>query len=80
MYYKQGSLLNVSATNCGHLQEGVLNICKLNYIEVLCNISLNEHLPEDGQKSWPKHVVGRAVDTTLNFHICICICWSFFSQ
>jgi len=33
-------------------------ICKLHYFYVLCNMSFKEHLPEDGQNKWPKHVVG----------------------
>ena len=43
----------------------------LNYIEVVCNISLKEHVPEDGLKRWPKHVADFAVDTTVNLHICM---------
>ena len=37
------------------------------------------HLPEDGHK-WPKHVAGYAVYNTVNLHICICTCWSYWSQ
>ena len=33
-------------------------VCKLNYFDVLCNISFKEHLPADGHNRWPKHVGG----------------------
>jgi len=36
-------------------------MCKLNYFEVLCNISLKANLPEDGHDRWPKYVGSYAV-------------------
>ena len=52
------------------------HICKLNYFDILCNISFKEHLPEDGLTMWPKHVVNCTVYNTINLHICTCSCWS----
>jgi hypothetical protein len=33
----------------------------------LRNISFKEHLPEDGQSSWPEHVVGYATYNAINY-------------
>jgi len=44
VYYKERSLLHVSATYCGHLQGSYIYL------------SFKEHLPEDGHTKWPKHV------------------------
>jgi hypothetical protein len=46
-------------------------ICKLNYFDVLCNISFKEHLPEDGNNAWPKHEAGYAFCNAINLNICI---------
>jgi hypothetical protein len=35
-------------------------------------ISFKEHLSEDGQSSWPKHVVGYAVYNAIYLRLCIC--------
>jgi len=35
-------------------------VCKSNYFDVLCHISIKEHLPADGHNKWPKHVGGYA--------------------
>jgi hypothetical protein len=56
-----------------------LNIVYLQFFDVLCNTSFKEHLPEDGQSRWPKHVAGYPVYNTINLHISICNCWSCFS-
>jgi hypothetical protein len=32
-----------------------------NFFDVLCNIFFKEHLPEEGDNRWPKHVAGYAV-------------------
>ena len=48
--------------------------------QVLCNISFTEHLPEDGHNSWPKHVAGHTVYTTVNLHICIYALVDFISH
>jgi len=45
-------------------------ICKLNYFDVLCDISFKEHLPEDVHNRWPKHVGGYAVYNT-KFYISV---------
>lgn len=39
---------------------------------IIRGISFEEHLPEDGQSSWPKHVVGYAVYNAIHLHLCIC--------
>jgi hypothetical protein len=86
LYY---SLLHVSATYCGHLQgDGPFkiyyterqNICNLNYIDFLCNISFKEHLPEVGHKRWPKHVRGCVDYDTINLYISIWTCRSYVFQ
>ena len=41
----------------------------LNYIEVLSNISLKGHFPEDGHNRWQKHVAGCAVDTAIHLRL-----------
>jgi len=55
-----------------------LYICKLIYFDVLCKISFCEHLHEDGHNRFPKRVGGYDARNTINFHICICTCWSYF--
>jgi hypothetical protein len=52
------------------------HICKLNYFDVLCNISFKEHLPEDGHTRWPKHLGNYTVYNTINLHTCTHTCWS----
>ena len=52
------------------------HICKLNYFDILCNISFKEHLPEDGHTRWPKHVGNYTVYNTINLHTCTRTCWS----
>jgi hypothetical protein len=47
------------------------------YFDDICNTFCREHLPEDVHNKWPKHVAGYAVYSTINFHICICTCWSY---
>jgi len=54
-------------------------IYKLNYFDVLCDMSFKEHLPEDGYNRWPKHVAGYAVCNTINLNLCVCTGWSYFS-
>jgi len=54
-------------------------IRKLNCFYSLGNISFKEHLSEDGQNSWSKHVAGYAVYNTINLHIRVCTGWSYFS-
>jgi len=58
----------------------VLFICKLNYFDVLCDISFKEHLPENGHKKSLKNVGDYAVHNKITLHICICACWSCLSQ
>jgi hypothetical protein len=54
------------------LKPGILwYICKLNYFDVLCNISFTEYLPEDGRNRRPKHVAGYADCNIINLYICI---------
>ena len=48
-----------------------LYICKLNYFDVLCNITIQEYLPEDGHKRWPKHVGGYAFYNKINLLKCV---------
>jgi len=55
-------------------------MCKLNYFDVLCNISFKEHLPDDGDNRRPKHVAGYTVYNTKNIHNCICTYWLYFSK
>ena len=43
------------------------------FFHVFFNISFKEHLPEDGQNTWPKHVRGYDVYTTINLYIFLCI-------
>jgi len=50
----------------------------VNCFDILCSISLKEHLPEDAHIKWPKHVAGYTVYTKINLHIFICI-WLCFS-
>jgi len=54
-------------------------ICKLNYFDVLCDISFKEHLPEDVHSRWLKHVGFYAVYNTKNLHFCICIVLPYIS-
>jgi len=51
-------------------------ICKLNCFNTVYKLSFKEHLTEDGRNSWPKHVAGYAVYTTIGVHICMCTGWS----
>jgi len=50
----------------------------VNCFDVLSNISCKEHLPENGQNMWPKHVAGYTVYNTVNLYICVCTCWFCF--
>jgi len=54
-----------------YLKVNILHICKLNYSDVLCNISLKEHLPEDGHNMWPKHVGDYATCYGINVYVYI---------
>jgi len=54
-----------------YLKLNVLYICKLNYSDVLYNISLKEHLPEDGHSRWPKYVGDYANCYKINVYIYI---------
>jgi len=47
--------------------------------DAICDTAFKEHLPEDGHNRLLKHVGGYAVRNTINLHICICTCWSYFS-
>ena len=54
-----------------YLKLNILYICNLNYFDVIGNISLKEHLPENSHNRWPKHVGGYAVYNKINLHICM---------
>jgi hypothetical protein len=41
----------------------------VNCLNVVCNISFKEHLPEDGHNRWPKHVAGYVDYSVINLHI-----------
>jgi len=53
-------------------------ICKLNYFDVLCNISFNEHLSEDGHTRRRKNVGGYALYYTINLRVCVWIVGRLF--
>ena len=53
------------------IQVGVLVLCALVALYVLCNMSFKEHHHEDGHNRWPKHVGGYAVSNPINLHISI---------
>ena len=67
MNFKQSWPCNNDSLNV-YLKFGTLCIYKLNYFEVLCNISFKWHFPEDGHKGWQKHVAGYAVYNKINLH------------
>ena len=52
----------------------------MDYVYILCNIYVKEHLPEYGHNSWPKHVAGYALYNAINLLICIYTCRSSFSH
>jgi hypothetical protein len=54
-------------------------MCKLNYFDVLHNISFIEHVPDNGDNRRPTHVAGYAVYNTKNIHNCTHTCWLYFS-
>ena len=62
LHYEQCSLLQVSATYCGHLQGGVV---------AGCITQIQKGLPKGGHNGWPKHAAGYAVQNTIYWHICI---------
>jgi len=47
--------------------------------DLLCNTSIEEHLPEYGQNRRPKHVACYAVYNAIILQTCICIYWFYFS-
>jgi hypothetical protein len=56
----------VTLTHLSRMENLTASICKLIYFNFLCNISFKEHLHEDGQNKWPKHVAGYAVYNIMN--------------
>ena len=52
----------------------------VNRFHVICNISVKEHLPEEGHNRQPKHVAGYAAYTTINLRTSMYTCWSCLSQ
>ena len=57
----------------------IMCVCVCGNLYPCHHISFKEHLPEDGNNRWPKHVGGYAVYTTINLRIFICTCWFSFS-
>jgi hypothetical protein len=48
-------------------------MCKLTYLDVLCNISFKEHLPKEGHNRWQKQVGGYAVYNTVNLLVLLVV-------
>ena len=61
---------SISTRNSAQMILSNFYICKLNYFDIPCNISLKEHLPEDGHNRLPKHV-GYVVYNTGLFEIIV---------